>query len=72
MNIKVAGTPQGTVIREILASGERAYRITPTGQWHYCGDHKGPWVGCHREEVPQRIWDALAKYDSTMPLLTAV
>ena len=68
--LKIVNTPDGVVIREIFASGECAYRVTPLGDWHYCGDHKGPWVGL-LHPVPDHIRDALAEFD-TANGLTAV
>lgn len=52
--VKAAKTLDGIVIREIFAGGERSYRLSPEGHWHYCADHKGPWVGVHVNDVP--LW----------------
>ena len=55
MALKIAKTPDGTVIREILPSGEHAYRVTDAGEWHHCADHKGPWLIVPFQDVPKRI-----------------
>lgn len=64
--IRVVGTTLGYVAREFHPTGERAYRRTPEGAWHYCPDHKGPWVGVALAEVPDRVRAAIA-YAMTKP-----
>lgn len=64
--IRVVDTPLGYVAREILPVGERAYRRTPEGAWHYCSDHKGPWLGVAMAEVPNHVRAAIA-YAMTKP-----
>jgi hypothetical protein len=71
MTLKLTNTPAGVVIREISASGECAYRVTPLGEWHYCGDHKGPWLCISADKVPARVRDALAKFDTANGLAVA-
>ena len=64
--IRVVDTPLGYVAREFHATGERAYRRTPEGAWHYCPDHKGPWLGVSLAEVPHQFRAAIA-YAMTKP-----
>lgn len=67
MSIKVAYTPEGTVIREIWPGGEQSYRLNNTGFWDRCLDHKGPWVQIRHGDVPQSIKDALEEAHTNAP-----
>ena len=71
MSAQIVNTPAGIVVREILASGERAYRLNPLGQWDYSSDHKDRWTRLPGTEVPSHILAVLADYDSRVPV-TAV
>lgn len=61
MTLKVAETPDGRVVRDILPTGECAWRKTAAGDYHYCADHKGPWVGVSWFDIPIAVRVALSR-----------
>ena len=58
----ICRTPAGIVLRDIFASGERAWRLNDNGTWAYCGDHKGPWVTEYEIHVPAHVFNAIVAW----------
>lgn len=54
-SIKVVNTPDGTVVRQLMPGGEKAWRWHIDNSWAYCGDHKGPWVTVDSKDVPRDV-----------------
>lgn len=60
--IKTVPTPDGLVIRRILAHGEDAWRWSGEGRWTHQTAHDGPWCSVNGINVPREVLRAMVEY----------
>jgi hypothetical protein len=65
MTIKIAHTSEGTVVRQITASGERSWRRERDGSTSGT-DHKGPWARVNAIYVPAEVLCAFDDADTAV------